>query len=60
MKMVVKETLCTKCSHLAVCKYVEDMEIAILQTDKINIDIVDLIKVSVSCSKYRQNSGNTR
>lgn len=60
MKMGVKETLCTKCSHLAVCKYVEDMEMAILQTDKINIDIVNLIKVSVSCSEYRQNSGNTR
>lgn len=39
MKMAVKETLCTKCSHLAVCKYVEDMEIAILQTDKINTKI---------------------
>ena len=60
MEKASRETLCTMCDHLKVCKYVEDMEKTILQVDKIRVETIELIKISVSCNMYRQNSGNIR
>lgn len=60
MEKASRETLCTRCSHLKVCKYVEDMEKTILQVDKMRVEIIELIKISVSCNMYRQDSGNVR
>lgn len=60
MEKTSRETLCTRCNHLKVCKYVEDMEKAILQVDKMRVETIELIKISVSCNMYGQNSGNVR
>lgn len=55
-----RETLCSRCDHLKVCKYVADMGKTMLQVDKIRAETIELIKISVSCNMYRQNSGNIR
>lgn len=60
MEKASRKTLCTGCDHSNVCKYVEDMEKTILQVDKIRVETIELIKISVSCNMYRQNSGNVR
>lgn len=60
MEEASRETLCTRCNHLKVCKYVEDMGKTTLQVDKIRVETVELIKISVSCNMYRQNSGSVR
>lgn len=60
MENASKETLCSRCNHLKVCKYVGDMGKTVLQVDKVRVETVELIKISVSCNMYRQNSENIR
>lgn len=60
MDMAVRETLCTRCTHLKVCRYMEDMEIARVQVDRLRVDTVEPITITVSCNMYHQNNGNIR
>ena len=56
MENTSRETLCTRCNHLKVCKYVKDMGKTIQQVDKMRVETIEPIKISVSCNMYRQNS----
>ena len=60
MEKASREVLCNSCSHLKVCKHVEDMVKTILQVGKMRVETIEPIKISVSCNMYRQDSVNVR
>ena len=56
--MIKQETLCTRCAHLKVCKYISDMESARQRAEL--MDAKEPIAVTVICSSYKQDSGTIR
>lgn len=59
MSEAVKETICTTCKHLYICKFCEDVMDVYKQINDIHIGDGKPYKITVDCYKCEKNSYTT-